>query len=106
MDGVEEGRACCEGRRREDGGDGDYFSGLLIQEVKLAGARAGERQAGRKVGGGGEEEWEWLVQMDCLQRAAVPLACFTSPLSAALVFPLTGENRGEKGRRGLGSRRC
>lgn len=51
MDGVEEGRACCEGRRREDGGGGDYFSRFLIQEVKLAGARAGERQAGGEVGG-------------------------------------------------------
>ena len=59
------------------------------------------REAGREVGGGGAEEWEGLVQMDCLQRAAVPLASFTSPLSAALVFPLTGENRGGGG---LGSR--
>lgn len=36
--------------------------------------------------------------MDCLQRAVVPLACFTSPLSAALVSPLTGVNRVEKGK--------
>lgn len=43
-----------------------------------------------------EEEWEGLVQMDCLQRAAAPLACVTSPVSAALIFPLTGENRGER----------
>lgn len=35
--------------------------------------------------------------MDCLQRAVVPLACFTSPLSAALVSPL-GVNRVEKGK--------
>lgn len=42
------------------------------------------------------EEWEGLVQMDCLQRAAVPVACFTSPLSAALIFPLTAEERGEE----------
>lgn len=57
------------------------------------------------MGGGGAEEWEGSVQMDCLQRAAVPLACFTSPLSAALVFPLTGANGGENGRRGQSSRR-
>lgn len=43
------------------------------------------------------EEWEGLVQMDCLQRAAVPLACFTSPLSAALIFPTyRRERRGEE----------
>ena len=55
-------------------------------------------EAGGEVGGGGAEVWEGWVQIDCLQRAAVPLACFTSPLSAALVFPLTRENRGEKDR--------
>lgn len=53
MGGVEEGRACCGGRRREDGGGGDYFPGFLIQEVKLAGTQAGERQGGRWVVGGG-----------------------------------------------------
>lgn len=64
MDGVEEGRACCEGRRRGDGGGGDYFSGFLIQEVKLAGARAGERQAGRQGGGwrrSGRGWYRWTV---------------------------------------------
>lgn len=49
---------------------------------------------GGRVGG--------VVQMDCLQRAAVPLAGFTSPLSAALLFPLTGERT--EGRRGLATR--
>lgn len=92
MGGVEEGRACCGGRRREDGGGGDYFPGFLIQEDKLADTQ----ERGRVGGGWLAEEWEGLVQMDCLQRAAVPLACFTSPLSAALIFPLTGENRGER----------
>lgn len=38
---------------KEGGGGGkDYFSAFLIQEVKLAGARAAKRQAGRWVGGG------------------------------------------------------
>ena len=49
-----------------------------------------------ELGVGRAEEWEGLVQMDYLQRAAVSLACFTSPLSAALVFPLTAENRRER----------
>lgn len=65
MGGVEEGRACCGGRRREDGGGGDYFPGFLIQEVKLAGTQAGERQGGRWVVGGwwrsGRGWYRWTV---------------------------------------------
>lgn len=47
-----EGRACCEGGGgKKNRGGGDYFSRFLIQEVKLAGARA-KRKAGRRGGRG------------------------------------------------------
>lgn len=94
MGGVDEGRACCGGRRKEDGGGGDYFSWVSYSRGQISN-HSGRR--GREGGGWLEEEWEGLVQMDCLQRAAAPLACFTSPVSAALILPLTGENRGERG---------
>lgn len=48
---------------------------------------SGGREAVREVGGRLAEEREGSVQMDCLPRAAAPLACFTSPPSAALVSP-------------------
>lgn len=46
-----------------EGGGGDYFSGFLIQEVKLAGTRAGGRQAGRWVAAGqSRRAWcRWAV---------------------------------------------
>lgn len=49
MDGVEGRRGLVvEGRRRRRRGEGGgiIFRGFLIQEVKLAGAPAGERQGG------------------------------------------------------------
>ncbi len=103
MDGVEEGRACCEGRRREDGGGGDYFSGFLIQEVKLAGARAGERQAGGQRGGWLRGGGVGVVGTDGLftKGSGATGMLYISSVSCP-GFPLTGENRGEKGRRGLG----
>lgn len=94
------GGGCGGRRRRKDGGGGDYFfvgfffffySGGQISR------HSGGREAGREVGGRLAKEREGSVQMDCLPRAAAPLACFTSPPSAALVSPAyRGERSGEQ----------
>lgn len=82
---------CCGGRRRrKDGGGGDYFFVgffFFFHSRGQISRHSGGRKTGREVGGRLAEEREGLVQMDCLPRAAAPLACFTSPPSAALVSP-------------------
>lgn len=99
MGGREEGGGCCRGRRTEDGGGGDYFRGFLIQEVKLAGTQAGERQGGRWVVCGGEGG----VGTDGL---------FTKGSGATSILYISSVRcpdfptyRRREGRRGLGRRR-
>lgn len=101
MAGTVEGRASREGRRREDGGGRDYFSAFLVQEVKLAGARAGKRQAGRRVAVGresGRGRYRWTVYKgQRCHRHALHLLC-QLPWFSHL------QERTE-GRRGAGTRR-
>lgn len=59
----------------EQGGGGDYFSWFLIQGVKLAGTRAGERRAGRWVVAGQKSRRGWCRWTVYKGQHALHLLC-------------------------------
>lgn len=85
-----------EEKKKGRGWRGLFFRVFFFYSRGQISRHSGGREAEREVGGQLAEEREGSVQMDCLPRAAAPLACFTSPRSAALVSSAyMGEQSGE-----------
>lgn len=83
----------------EQGGGGDYFSGFLIQEVKLAGARAGEKRTGKWVVAGQKSRRGW-----CRWTVYKGQRCHWHALHLLCLPWFSHLQERTEGRRGLGTR--